>query len=182
MSNNQLNNEACVCDVVRDIVDAQDEVNNNGCSTGCKQSIRDLLSPQSGNNVNTTIPFILYCKDCNPFIGSGVFQGELGASGNTFFGCVETPIFRAKEFVDDSDCCVKLELLLPVTEGGSTPGPTDSGVSDVCRFFPGNSIRDFQATGICLTVDLNCFCGITCLEPITPIPASQFSGDGDNED
>ncbi|MDC3415270.1 CotY/CotZ family spore coat protein [Terrihalobacillus insolitus] len=173
--------EECVCDVVREIVRAQDAVinNNDCCTASCENSIRDLLSPSQVGNVNTTIPFILYCKDCDPFIGSGVFQGELGESGNTFFGCVETPIFRAKKFVEGSDCCVKLELLLPVTEGGSTPGPTESGVSDVCKFFPGRSIRDFQATGICLTVDLNCFCGITCLDPITPIPASQFPNEED---
>ncbi|MDC3426176.1 CotY/CotZ family spore coat protein [Aquibacillus sp. 3ASR75-11] len=173
--------EECVCDVVREIVRAQDAVTNNNdcCTTSCENSIRDLLSPSQVGNVNTTIPFILYCKDCDPFISSGVFQGELGESGNTFFGCVETPIFRAKKFVEGSDCCVKLELLLPVTEGGSTPGPTESGVSDVCKFFPGRSVRGFQATGICLTVDLNCFCGITCLDPISPIPASQFPSEED---
>ncbi|WP_138415999.1 CotY/CotZ family spore coat protein [Aquibacillus sediminis] len=171
----------CVCEVVRDIVDAQDAVvNNHRCTTSCKKSINQLLSPQADDMVNTTIPFILYCKDCHPFIGSGVFQGELGGSGNTFLGCVETPIFRAVKFVDGSDCCVKLELLLPVTQGGSTPGPTDSGVSDVCRFFPGRSIRDLQSTGICLTVDLNCFCGITCLDPITPRPVSEFPPEDDD--
>ncbi|WP_153737051.1 CotY/CotZ family spore coat protein [Aquibacillus halophilus] len=170
--------DQCVCDVVQSIVNAQDAVtDNNCCSSSCEQSIRQLLSPQVQNVTNTTIPFVLYCKDCQPFIGSGVFQDELGASNNTYFGCVESPIFRAKEFVEGSDCCVKLELLLPVTEGGSTPGPTNSGVSDVCRFFPGRSIRDFQATGICLIVDLNCFCGITCLDPITPIPSSEFPSD-----
>ncbi|WP_163971485.1 CotY/CotZ family spore coat protein [Oceanobacillus halotolerans] len=174
----------CVCDVVRDIVAAQDEVANNNdngcCSTGCENSIEQLLSPAGINGttpVNDTIPFILYCKgECEPFIGSGVYQAQLGGSPNTYFGCVETPIFRAKEFVDDEECCVRLELLLPVTEGGSTPGP---GGDDVCDYFPGNSIRDFQATGICITVDLNCFCGITCLDPITPLPASQFP---DNDD
>jgi len=174
----------CVCTVVKDIVEAQDAVTTNDdcCTTSCEQSIEQLLSPKvaGAGVVNTTIPFILYCKDCTPFIGSGVFEGELGASGNTFFGCVESPIFRAKRFVKGSDCCVQLELLLPVTEGGSTPGPTNRGVSDVCKFFPGRSIRDFQATGICLTVDLNCFCGITCLDPITPIPASQFSMEDDD--
>ena len=176
MTHKNPNFDECVCDVVRNIVEAQDTVvNNNCCTTSCEQSIRQLLSPQMSNARNTTIPFILYCKDCEPFIGSGVFQDEIGMSGNTFFGCVETPIFRAKKFVRGSDCCVKLELLLPVTQGGSAPGPTGSGISDVCKFFPGRSIRDFRATGICLTVDLNCFCGITCLDPITPLPVSQFT-------
>lgn len=175
-------NSTCVCNVVRDIVSAQDEVtNNNGgcCSTSCEQSIRDLLSPSTGNNNATgytTIPFILYCKEnCSPFISSSVYQAPIGNTGNTYFGCVETPVFRAKKFVDDGDCCVILELLLPATEGGAT---IDRG-NEVCDFFPGNSRRDFQATGICITVDLNCFCAIQCLDPITPLPASQFAGNAE---
>lgn len=165
--------EDCVCDVVQQIVAAQDAViDNDCCTTSCERSIQQLLSPQVTPVTNTTIPFILYCKDCEPFIGSGVFEEQLGATPNTFFDCVETPIFRAKQFVEGSECCVQLELLLPVTEGGVAPGPTNDSVSDVCRFFPGNSIRDFRATGICLTVDLNCFCSIACLTPITPLPVA----------
>lgn len=169
---NSINGDHCVCDVVRAIVLAQDEVanDNNCCTTGCEQSIRRLLSPVANGNGLTTIPFILYC-DCEPFIGTGVFQAPLGSSGNTAFRCVETPIFRAKRFVNDDECCVKLELLLPVTEGGSTPGP---GGDNVCDYFPGNSIRDLQATGICITVDLKKFNAIVCLDPVTPLPSSQF--------
>ncbi|MFZ3579458.1 CotY/CotZ family spore coat protein [Virgibacillus sp. DJP39] len=168
--------DQCVCDIVREIVEAQDEVagaaTNGCCTTSCEQSIEDLLSPVANGNGNgfTTIPFILYC-DCEPFIASGVFQAPIGGSGNTAFRCVETPIFRAKKFVDEDECCVKLELLLPVTEGGSTPG---GDRDEVCDFFPGNSIRDFQATGICITVDLSKFNAIACLDPVTPIPSSQF--------
>lgn len=180
--------DSCVCGIVREIVRAQDEVagaNANGCcSTGCDQAIRNLLSPIAANgngNGPTTIPFALYCKgDCEPFIGSGVFSAPVGGSGMTALRCVKTPIFRAKKFVDkDKDrekdkCCVQLELLLPITMGGSTPGPSGDG-TQICDYFPGNSIRNLQATGICLTVDLNCFCGIVCLDPITPRPASEFN-------
>lgn len=168
----------CICHVVRKIVDAQDEVANNNadcCSTSCEQSIKDLLSPTTNNNTtgNTTIPFILYCKDnCSPFISSAVYQAPISNTGNTFFGCVETPVFRAKKFVNDGDCCVILELLLPVTETGATINTGDQ----VCDFFPGNSRRGFQATGICITVDLNSFNAIQCLDPITPRPSSQFVG------
>src|SRR5690625_7870735 len=80
------NQDQCVCSVVREIVDAQDEVSNDGdcCSTGCDQSIRDLLSPARGkDNDYNTIPFALYCKgSCGPFVGSGVYQtpgsGKIG--------------------------------------------------------------------------------------------------------
>ncbi|MDZ5712620.1 CotY/CotZ family spore coat protein [Jeotgalibacillus haloalkalitolerans] len=184
--------DSCVCGIVHEIVRIQDEVaaNNNGCCvTGCDQAIRKLLSPigTNGNgNGPTTIPFALYCKgDCKPFIGSGVYKSPVGGSGMTALKCVETPIFRAKKFVDkDKDrekdkCCVQLELLLPVPMGGGAPAASvkekeNGKAKTICDFFPGDSIRNLQATGICLTVDLNCFCGIVCLDPITPISVSEF--------
>lgn len=177
MSNNSGGSD-CVVDKVREIVAAQDEVaditNGDCCTTGCEESIEQLLSPVANETGPgfTTIPIILYCKgDCDPFIASGVYQAQVGQSNNTYFGCVESPIFRAKKFVNDGESCVVLELLVPVTEGGGgaiTRGDT------VCDFFPGESRRDFQATGICITVDLNCFCGIACLDPVTPLPSVGF--------
>ncbi|WP_173917614.1 CotY/CotZ family spore coat protein [Halobacillus sp. Marseille-Q1614] len=168
--------DACVCETVRKIVRAQDEAADmDGCNSSCKNSLRELLSPTGNGNGPTTIPFALYCKgDCEPFIGSGIFKSPVGGSGMTALRCVETPIFRAKKFVDEDECCVQLELLLPVTMGGSTPGPSGKG-NKICDFFPGNSIRNLQATGICLTVDLACFCGILCLDPVTPLPVSEFN-------
>lgn len=174
------NQDQCVCSVVREIVDAQDEVSNDGdcCSTGCDQSIRDLLSPARGkDNDYNTIPFALYCKgSCGPFVGSGVYQTPGSGNANGYFGCVESPIFRAKEFLNDGSCCVKLELLLPATAGG--PAPTQQGdcANSICSFFPGTTVTGFQATGICLTVDLNNFHSISCLDAIRPLPASDFRG------
>ncbi|ASK61124.1 spore coat protein [Virgibacillus phasianinus] len=163
----------CVCDVVRRIVKAQNEVGDNCCTSGCERSVRELLS--GGRNhgpANTTIPFILYCKGtCKPFIGSGVFQASHGRGHRRFFECVETPVFRAKSFVKGSDCCVRLELLMPVNDECGCDCSCDTE-SSVCPFFPEDSpVTDFQATGICITVDLEHFVGITCLDPITPIPA-----------
>ncbi|MGM8365037.1 CotY/CotZ family spore coat protein [Virgibacillus sp. W0181] len=169
-------NSQCVCGIVREIVAAQDEVsNNNGngcCSTGCEESIRELLSPtvNGNNNGNDTIPFMLYCKgDCSTFIASGVRKLPLGggASG-TYFDCFETPIFKAKKFVEGDDgCCVQLELMRAVTEGGAA---IDRG-DEACDFFPGNSRRAIRATGVCITVDLNSFSGIACLDSCTPMSA-----------
>lgn len=172
-------NDNCVCQVVREIADVQDEVSNNNndcCTTSCERSIQQLLSPETNNNsnVNTTIPFILTCKgDCSPFIASGVYRATIGASNNSYFGCVESPILRVKELLDDDECCARLEILLPVNQAGDVV--VDEG-DEVCDFFTGEAVRNFIATGICLTVDLNCFCGITCLDPITPLPSSQFPG------
>lgn len=177
----------CVCDTVREIVRVQDEVaeaNTNCCLKGCDQSIKNFLSPMmTSGNGSTTIPFALYCKgDCDPFIGSGVFRSPVGGSGMTALRCVASPIFRARKFVykDRDKCCVQLELLLPITMGGSTPGPSGEG-KRICDFFPGSSIRNLQETGICLTIDLSCFCGIVCLDPVTPRPVSEFNITDDEE-
>lgn len=162
----------CVCDVVSKIIQAQDEVVDNGCSTSCDRSIQQLRGKGNGSGPqNTTIPFILYCGGtCEPFVGSGVFQAPVDKNGETFFGCVETPVFRAIKFVKNSDCCVKLELLLPVSDGCEIKSHNTDNVSKVCPFFPeDNPVTDFVSTGICLTVNLEHFMGITCLNPITPI-------------
>lgn len=165
----------CVCSVVKNIVNVQDEADDD-CSLSCGTFIQQLKG--GGNETDTrhtTIPFMLYCGGaCEPFIGNGVFQAPKGKRG-TFFGCVETPVFRAKRFVKDSDCCVILELLLPVNEYCESKQPPIDTHNKVCSFFPGDDpVTDFQATGICLTVDLEKFIAITCLDPITPLPANEF--------
>ncbi|MBR7554725.1 CotY/CotZ family spore coat protein [Allobacillus sp. GCM10007491] len=159
----------CVCRILRKIARVQDATNNDGdCQYGCKQSIENLLSPTQNVSGNDTVPFILYCKgDCDPFIGQSVLQAMSG--GNRVFQCFESPIFRVNKVKDN--CCAEIELLLPVTMGGSTPGP---GGDDVCDYFPGNSIRNLQRTGICITVDLKKFMGVACLEPVQTLPVSEF--------
>lgn len=167
--------EHCVKKVVKRIINAQNEV-EEGCFSGCEGSIRQLKGrgKEELRAIHNTIPFILYCKGtCEPFIGSGIFQSPRSKYGDSFFGCVESPIFRAKKFTDEN--CVILELLLPVTEECDVPALDVNTHSSVCAFFPKNSpVTDFMATGICLTLDLNSFKGITCLDPITPIPAKAF--------
>ncbi|ASK61092.1 hypothetical protein CFK37_02205 [Virgibacillus phasianinus] len=160
----------CLSNEVRNIIKAQNEMFNDGCAS-CDRSIQQLRGKETKlGPLNNTIPFILYCAGtCEPFIGSGVFKAsEEDTDGKAFFGCVETPIFRAKQFVKNSDCCVKLELLLPVSDGCEVRSCDD--VSKICPFFPEDDpITDFIATGICLTVNLRHFLGITCLDPICPI-------------
>ena len=160
----------CVCDIVRRIVQAQNKVGANSCSSGCDSSIHQLLSQKKGNNIgpiHTTIPFMLYCGGtCEPFIGSGVYKTS-GSKGKNAFGCVETPIFRANNFVKGSDCCVRLELLVPISEGCGASVPPKDTMSTVCPFFPTDDpITGFKASGICLTVNLDHYSAITCLDPI----------------
>lgn len=188
----------CVADVVKKIVKAQREAVRAGedtCLTSCERSIEDLLNefePNRRRLRHNTIPFILYCKQsCKPFVGSGIIR----SSSRRSFTCIESPVLRVKNFVRGSDHCVVLEILKPIrsnyspghaSDGGDRDGTdpnkllyaeSDQSCASVCDFFNGKRINNFQSTGICITVDLNCFCGITCLDPITPLQAPQRSFD-----
>ncbi len=153
--------ENCVCAVLTAIVEAQDQVapvdEDDNCDVSCDKSIQALLgeavTPVNGPN---TIPVILYC-DCAPFQGFGVKK----VHGT--FECFQSFVFRVNS-VDDN-CCASLELLETVKggkSGGSYP-PHPPLVDSVCDQFPATG---FKGTGICITVDLACFCGVTCLEPV----------------
>ncbi|GGA74161.1 CotY/CotZ family spore coat protein [Ornithinibacillus halotolerans] len=137
----------CVCEVLRDIVDAQNDVIENCCDSSCEQSINDLLGETDPGTGLDTVPVLLYNKcDGKPFKGYGAKRGRIHDIKSSFY-------FRVKT-VDD-DCCAVLELL-------RDPKDQDC-VTDPCAQFTGN----LENTGICITVDLTCFCHVTCLPAIS---------------
>lgn len=172
--------EHCVTRIVKKIVKAQHravEAEEDTCFTSCDRSIADLLNDFEPNRRRlrfNTIPFILYCEgDCKPFIGSGIVRKHDSATGRSKFVCIESPVFRVKNFVEGNDHCAILEILKPVYYSDANgDGAKSRCHKRVCDFFCPEDVRNFKATGICITVDLRCFCGITCLDPITPIRAS----------
>jgi|GEM_PF-6183116 len=107
-----------------------------------------------------TIPIILICKsNCEYFIGSGVFKDPL--TGN--FKCFQTPVFRLTK-INEEKGIITLELLQPQDSNGNISCfPCKKGI---CNFFSSISVNKFIKTGICLRVNLNCFCGIECLQPV----------------
>lgn len=161
----------CVCDVVRAIADAQNEVVENDCDVSCERSIESLLDPAAANDLNT-VPFILYGKDLEPFKAFGIdFKRNKNNMNDPKFECIESFIFRVKT-VDD-DCCAVLELLAFSNnngDGGSSGGKgggKDKDGDDPCNQIDGQQLEDLVATGICITVDLSCFCAITCLPAVS---------------
>ncbi|KKE79952.1 spore coat protein [Bacilli bacterium] len=144
----------CVADILRDIVDAQNDIVENCCDTGCEQSIGDLLGETDNGNGLDTVPVILYC-DCKPFKGFGAER----KTKHGHFGMgeiVSSFVFRVKSV--DKDNCAVLELLLSDGQGcghDSLKDPTDQVT------------KKLEATGICITVDLDCFCHVTCLPAIS---------------
>ncbi|MFA1820910.1 CotY/CotZ family spore coat protein [Virgibacillus oceani] len=167
--------EDCVKNIITRIIKVQDEAMEDSCFSACDSAIQQLRKGNSLGPVNTTIPFILYCEDCKPFMGSGVFQAPMGKKSGNFFGSAETPILRAKHFVKDSDCCIRVELLLPITEKCRVLMPEiDCCSNTIAPFFSiDDPVTGFQETGICITIDVEKFIGITCLDPITPIQTGE---------
>lgn len=146
-----VSGENCVCDVVRAIADAQENVVEMECDVSCARSIQDLVSPVRGKGLDT-VPFILYDKKGKPFKGFGteIRDGR--------FECFSSFIFRVNE-VDDDDCCAILELLVFDND--------DKACGDPCEQLDNEKVDDLVRTGICITVDLNCFCAITCLPAVS---------------
>ncbi|SHG30570.1 CotY/CotZ family spore coat protein [Ornithinibacillus halophilus] len=145
----------CVCDVLREILDAQEDVIENCCETSCERSINDLLGETDPGTGLDTVPVILYCKDsCKPFKGFGAnrYNDELGKIGEM----QASFIFRVKDI--DDDCCAVLELL----RNPNDPCKCDH-LHDPCD----QETKGLDNTGICITVDLNCFCHVTCLPAIS---------------
>lgn len=143
----------CVCDILKEIADVQSDIVENCCDTSCERSINDLLGEQESNDLDT-VPVLLYCQDgCKPFKGFGAFRGD-GNGGCDFGEVVGSFYFRVKK-VDDN-CCAVLELLRDPFDKDSNPA--DPVCQDTCHL---------RATGICITVDVNCFCHVTCLPAIS---------------
>ncbi|MCT2535672.1 CotY/CotZ family spore coat protein [Aquibacillus koreensis] len=138
----------CVADILRDIADAQTDLVSD-CTTSCEQSIADLLGEASPADNFDTVPVILYCKgNCKPFKGYGARRPNLGFVFSSFY-------FRVKS-VDEDNCAV-LELLREPGDESNPHDPVDQDTSDL------------EVTGVCITVDLDCFCHVTCLPAINAL-------------
>lgn len=145
---NEFHSGSCVCDVLKEIANAQQDVVENCCDSSCERSISDLLGETEVRNGLDTVPVILYCKDgCKPFKGFGAHPDNIGNIKSSFY-------FRVKKVM--KDCCAVVELLRDAHCDSTSPkDPTDQ------------KTKHLRATGICITVDLNCFCHVTCLPAIS---------------
>ncbi|SEP85108.1 CotY/CotZ family spore coat protein [Piscibacillus halophilus] len=140
--------ENCVCDILRQIVDAQNDIVEHDCDVSCKQSIEDLLGDRTSPAGLDTVPVLLYCE-CKTFKGFGAMNDQNNTVVASFY-------FRVKK-VDD-DCCAVLELLRDPADSDRNPkDPTDQKTANL------------RATGICINVDLKCFCHVTCLPAVDAI-------------
>ncbi|MBY6053348.1 CotY/CotZ family spore coat protein [Cytobacillus firmus] len=157
-------NEHCVEEVLKAIDKAQKRAGSKDeCRNSCRESIDDLLNGQKKPKKNT-IPFLLYCESCEPFKATGVtvFSHH---SKEKKFACITSFIFRIKEF--DGKCAV-LELLT-FKQCKKSKDPFKSHTKDhcsPCSQIDSESVENLFPTGICINVDLSCFCAVTCLPAV----------------
>ncbi|SDJ45166.1 CotY/CotZ family spore coat protein [Salimicrobium halophilum] len=141
----KFDSKNCVSNILKEIVDAQSDVLHD-CDSSCEQSISDLLGDTGATGLDT-VPVLLYCEGtCKPFKGYGAKKTAIKDIMASFY-------FRVKSI--DSHDCATLELLRDPHDTCEDPE------SPVKQF-----TKNLKATGICITVDVDCFCHITCLPAV----------------
>lgn len=150
---------SCVCDVLREIDNVQRDIVEPHCDTSCERSINDLLGETDNRRGFDTVPLILYCKDsCKPFKGYGAHRRDIGDVKASFY-------FRVQKVTDD--CCAVLELLRDPTDTAGSNDPKRKPRSRNPVDPVDQKTKHLRGTGICITVDLKCFCHVTCLPAIS---------------
>ncbi|WP_102692870.1 CotY/CotZ family spore coat protein [Rummeliibacillus pycnus] len=152
-----IHSNNCVCDVVRAILDIQTQGVNEGCEcpTNCfLEPLGGLVSPTRSHNADTRV-FMLLTKDGTPF---KAFFKEGGSPDCSCFSV----FFRVEDVFDG--CCATLRVLEPLTHDNHDvqliSHGSDLDLKNLCK------VRKFAATNSCITVDLNCFCGVQCIKDV----------------
>lgn len=147
----------CVCDVVRAILDIQNQGINEECEcpTNCfLEPLGGLVSP--ARTTADTRVFMLLTKDGTPF---KAFFRENGSPDCTCFSV----FFRVEDVFDG--CCATLRVLEPLTSDNKevqiiSDHGSEVNLKSICK------VTKFAATNSCVTVDLNCFCGVQCITDV----------------
>ncbi|MFP3918306.1 CotY/CotZ family spore coat protein [Lysinibacillus telephonicus] len=146
--------EGCVSDVVKTILDIQNQAVDDdcdNCGTSCYlEPLGGLVSP-TRRNADTRV-FML-----------------LNANGLPFFAFFSTPegavlpsVFFRVEDVFDS--CATLRVVAPWDEEEPVNllNDDETGISMGLL----SEVISFRKTDTCLTVDLSCFCGVQCVKDV----------------
>ncbi|RLL47129.1 spore coat protein [Oceanobacillus piezotolerans] len=159
--------ENCVEEVLEAILRAQNKVKQDDhCKTSCENSIDDLRGEKQ-KAIKNTIPIILYCG-CDPFKGTGVVTySSCKDKSKKKFKCIDSFIFKIKELKGK---CAVLELLafrsdLKYSAVSKYDCCGHRNSSPYCQIDK-KCADDLIKTGICINVDLSCFCAVTCLPAV----------------
>lgn len=148
--------KGCVCEVVRAILDIQNQSVRDDCSrctTNCfLEPLGGIVSP-GRSNVDTRV-FMLLTKFGTPFVAT--------FSADDCMDCASV-FFRVEDVFDD--CCATLRVLKPLDRGGDVVDLLNSegtavSLRSIC------DVTNYAVTDSCITVDLNCFCAVQCVADV----------------
>ncbi|MGN7477108.1 CotY/CotZ family spore coat protein [Solibacillus silvestris] len=148
----------CVCEVVRAILEIQNAAVQDECSrctTNCfLEPLGGIVSP-ARSNADTRV-FTLLNKDGSPFFAT--FTTANGAPSP----CVSI-YFRVEDIFDG--CCATLRVLIPLDDNDD---PVDllNGEGTEISFREVCCVTQFAASDSCITVDLDCFCAVQCIDDV----------------
>ena len=147
--------KGCVCEVVRAILDIQNQAVIDDCST-CTTNC--FLEPLGGISsparpIADTRVFTLLNKDGSPFLAS--FSDDV-ANGTSIY-------FRVEDIFDG--CCATLRVLIPMLADDTVADLLDD-TGTRFDFSAANDVVSFLRSDSCVTVDLSCFCAVQCIADI----------------
>lgn len=157
-NHNGSRNEGCVCDVVRAILDIQNQAVEDECSpctANCfLEPLGGIMSP-SRSHADTRV-FMLLTKDGTPF---KAFFNSKHADPDF---CTSV-FFRVEDMFDD--CCATLRVLEPQDCEHET---VDLLGGDGCCIDMSKlcDVKKWKSTDSCITVDLSCFCAVQCIADV----------------
>ena len=148
--------KGCVCEVVRAILDIQNQAVIDDCST-CTTNC--FLEPLGGISsppriIADTRVFTLLNKDGSPFLAS--FSDDV-ADGTSIY-------FRVEDIFDG--CCATLRVLIPMGAGDTVVDLLDVDTGTRFNFRAASDVVSFMGSDSCVTVDLSCFCAVQCIADV----------------
>ena len=152
-----VSSKGCVCEVVRAILDIQNQAVSDDCSTcttNCfLEPLGGIVSP-ARSSADTRV-FTLLNKDGTPFLAS--FTDDVTD------GICTSIYFRVEDIFDG--CCATLRVLIPL---GANDTVVDLLNDDGTRFNfrAACDVESFAASDSCITVDLDCFCAVQCIADV----------------
>ena len=154
---NDVGSSGCVCEVVRAILDIQNQATDDDCSTcttNCfLEPLGGIVSP-ARPSADTRV-FTLSTKDGTPFLAT--------FSSDEFHDVCISVFFRVEDVFDG--CCATLRVLVPLDKDWD-PVELVNGDDSKISLSALCDVKNFRASDSCITVDLDCFCAVQCIADV----------------
>lgn len=147
----------CVCEVVRAILDIQNQAVQDECSsctTNCfLEPLGGIVSP-ARSSADTRV-FTLLTKNGVPFVTTFSSMEDTEFCASVFF--------RVEDVFDN--CCATLRVLIPKDDHDNVVDVLN-GDGTAVKLRRLCEVVDWDPSDSCVTVDLTCFCGVQCIADV----------------